>query len=233
MIAQLQARGRVERGWLGVRIQDLTLELAQSFGLTKAEGGLVAEVTTDGPAARAGFAQGDVILTVNGQTVTKKRDLLLALAAIPSGRKAELEVWRQGAEIVLRPIIGEMPASPQTTTNAPRQSRTTRKDFSIGLNLAPLTKARREWLDVPPNISGVVVLSVDDQSVFLGTGIRPGDVIESINQVPVTSPQEAISRLKQGLGSGGKTMLMLINRHGTNRYVAMSLENKPDRGDDT
>jgi len=233
VIAQLQARGRVERGWLGVRIQDLTLELAQSFGLTKAEGGLVAEVTTDGPAARAGFAQGDVILTVNGQTVTKKRDLLLALAAIPSGRKAELEVWRQGAEIVLRPIIGEMPASPQTTTNAPRQSRTTRKDFSIGLNLAPLTKARREWLDVPPNISGVVVLSVDDQSVFLGTGIRPGDVIESINQVPVTSPQEAISRLKQGLGSGGKTMLMLINRHGTNRYVAMSLENKPDRGDDT
>ena len=233
MIAQLKARGRVERGWLGVRIQDVTPELAQSFGLPKAEGGLVAEVSADGPAAQAGFEQGDVILSVNGQTVTKKRDLLLALAAIPSGQKAELEVWRQGAEMVLRPIIGEMPASPQITTNAPPQNRATRKDFTIGLNLAPLTEARRELLAIPTNISGVVVLSVDDQSVFLGTGIRPGDVIESINQVPVTSSEEAISQLKQALRSGGKTVLMLINRHGTNRYAAMSLDNKPDRGDDT
>jgi serine protease Do len=83
VIAQLKARGKVERGWLGVRIQELTPELAQSFGLPKAEGGLVADLTTDGPAARAGFALGDVILSVNGQVITKKRDLLRTLAAIP------------------------------------------------------------------------------------------------------------------------------------------------------
>ena len=78
VIAQLKARGKVERGWLGVRIQDLTPELAQSFGLPKAEGGLVADITADGPAARGRFAQGDVILSVNGQIISKKRDLLLA-----------------------------------------------------------------------------------------------------------------------------------------------------------
>jgi serine protease Do len=141
VIAQLKARGKVERGWLGFRIQDLTPELAQSFGLPKAEGGLIACVTPSGPAARAGFAPGDVILSVNGQTIIKKRELLLALAAIPSGQKAEMRVWRQGAEMVLRPIIGEMPPTPQITASAPRESRAPRKDLIIGLNLGPLTEA--------------------------------------------------------------------------------------------
>ena len=99
VIAQLKAHGKVERGWLGARIQDLTPELAHSFGLPKTKGGLVADVTVDGPAARAGFAQGDVILSVNEHVVSKKRDLLLALAGTPVGQKAEVRVWRQNAEI--------------------------------------------------------------------------------------------------------------------------------------
>jgi len=232
VIAQLKTRGKVERGWLGVRIQDLTPEIAQSFGLSKTEGGLVADLTVDGPAARAGFAQGDVILSVNGQIIGKKRDLLLALAAMPVGQKAEVRVWRQNAEIVLRPVIGEMPGNPQIATNAPRESRAQRKDFIIGLNLAPLTAARRELLEIPPDVSGVIVLSIDDDSMFLGFGIRPGDVIESVNQQPVTSPGEATARLKQVLASEEKSLLMLINRHGTNRYLAMSVENKPNGHDD-
>ena len=152
VIAQLKARGKVERGWLGVRIQDLTPELAQSFGLPKAEGGLVADVTADGPAARAGFAQGDVILSVNGQVIGKKRDVLLALAAMPIGQKAEMRVWRQNAEIVLRPIIGEMPGSPQIVAIAPKVTQS--KDFTIGLNLAPLTEARRQLLGISAQHQG-------------------------------------------------------------------------------
>jgi serine protease Do len=223
VIAQLKTRGKVERGWLGVRIQDLTPELAQSFGLAKAEGGLVAGLTADGPAARAGFAQGDVIFSVNGQVITKKRDLLMALAAIPDGEKAEIRVWRQGAEIVLRPVIGEMPTSPQVTANAPRGTRAPTKDLVIGLNLAPLTEARRELLEIPANIRGVIVLSIDDDSALLELGLRPGDVIESINQRPVTLPAEAIARLNEALTSGRNNVLMLINPHGTKRYLAMSL----------
>jgi long-chain acyl-CoA synthetase len=232
VIAQLKARGKVERGWLGVRIQDLTSEIAQSFGLAKAEGGLVADVTADGPAARAGFAQGDVILSVNGQIIGKKRDLLLTLAAMPIGQKAEVRVWRQNAEIVLWPVIGEMPGNPQIAAIAPRESRTHGKDFIIGLNLAPLTEARRELLEIPRNIKGVIVLSIDDDSAFLGFGIRPGDVIESINQQPVNSPEEAIAVLRRALASEQNSVLMLINRHGANRYLAMSLANKPNTRDD-
>jgi serine protease Do len=232
VIAQLKARGRVERGWLGVRIQDLTPDLAQSFGLAKAEGGLVADITANGPAARAGFAQGDVILSVNGQHIGKKRDLLFALAAMPIGRKAEVGVWRQNAEIVLWPVIGEMPGGPQIVAIAPRESQTQNKDFIIGLNLAPLTEARRKLLGIPSNARGVIVLSIDDDSAFLGFGIRPGDVIESINQQPVNSPQEAIGKLKQALASEQKNVLLLINRLGANRYLAISLENKPSQRED-
>jgi serine protease Do len=231
VIAELKARGKVTRGWLGVRIQELTPELAQSFGLPKAEGGLVADVTLDGPAARAGFVEGDVILLVNGQLTTKKRDLLLALAAMPIGQGAEVRVWRQGAEIVLRPVIGEMPGNLQIAWNGSR-GRRTQRDLIIGLNLAPLTEARRELLEIPSHIKGVIVLSIGDNSTFLEFGIRPGDVIESINQQPVDLPEEAIALLKRALASEQKNVLMLINRHGTNRYVAMSLEDKPEERND-
>ncbi len=233
VIAQLKTRGKVERGWLGVRIQELTPELAQSFGLAKAEGGLIAGLSVDGPAARAGFAQGDVILSAGGHAVTKKRDLLLALAAMPVGQEAEMRVWRRGAEIVLRPVIGEMPGIPQIVAAALPEGRGQRKNFNIGLNLAPLTEARRELLEIPPNVRGVIILSIDDESMFLGSSIRPGDVIESINQQSVGSPADVIARLREILARDQKHVLMLINRHGTNRYLATSLENNPYDRDDS
>jgi serine protease Do len=213
VIAQLKTRGKVERGWLGVRIQELTPELAQGFGLSQPQGGLVADLTVDGPAARAGFALGDVILSVNGHTVSKKRDLLVALASIPVGQKAEVRVWRQNAELVLQPVIGEMPTSPQIAANTPYERRTEKKDFTMGLYLAPLTEARRELAEIPPNIRGVIVLWIDEDSAFLRLGLRPGDAIESINQRPVTSPAEVTLRLNEALASARKNVLMLINRH--------------------
>ena len=87
---------------------------------------------------------------------------------MPVGQETEVRVWRQNAEIVLRPVIGEMPGNPQIAANAPRESRAQRKDFIIGLNLAPLTAARRELLEIPSDVSGVIVLSIDDDSMFLG-----------------------------------------------------------------
>ena len=138
-----------------------------------------------------------------------------------------MRVWRQNAEIVLWPVIGEIPGSPAPANNPAGKSEVQKKDFIIGLNLAPLTEARRELLEIPPDIRGVIVLSIDDGSMFLGFGIRPGDVIESINQQPVNSPEEAMARLKQALVSERKNLLILINRHGTNRYLAMPLENEP------
>jgi serine protease Do len=234
VIAQLRTRGKIERGWLGARIQELTPELAQVFGLPKVEGGLVADLTVNGPAARAGFAQGDVILSVGGHKISKRRDLLLALAALPIGQRAKVDVWREGTEIVLWPVIGEMPTDDlQTAAAGPRPSQTQTKDVIIGLNLVPLTNARRELLNIPRNVRGVLVLSIGDDSAFLEVGIRPGDVIESINQQPVTSPAEAKARLHEALGSVRKNMLMLIYRNGSSRYLAVSLDGNPNGQDES
>jgi serine protease Do len=234
VIAQLRTRGKVERGWLGAHIQELTPALAQIFGLPKVEGGLVADLIVNGPAARAGFARGDVILSVNGRKVSNRRDLLLVLAALPIGQRVEVDVWREGAETALWPVIGEMPTeNSEPAATGPRPSQTQTKNFIIGLNLVPLTKARRELLEIPPNVRGVLVLSIDDDSAFLELGIRPGDVIESINQHPVTSPAEAKARLREALASTTKNVLMLINRNGTNRYLAVSLESKPNGQDES
>jgi serine protease Do len=184
----------------------------------------------NGPAARAGFAQSDVILSVNGHKISKRRDLLLALAALPIGQRVEVDVWREGADIALWPVIGEMPTdNTQTAATGQLASQTQTKNFIIGLNLVPLTKVRSELLDIPPNVRGALVLSLGDDSALLESGIRPGDLIESINQQPVTSPAEAKARLHEALASARKNVLMLIYRNGTNRYLAVSPQKQAER----
>ncbi len=116
VVEQLRERGKVERGWLGVQIQEVTPAIAQGFGLARPAGALVAGLGADGPAARAGFAQGDVILAVNGHEISRMRDLPLVVAEMPIGQSADVSVWRRDREITLRPIIGEMPEGPETAS---------------------------------------------------------------------------------------------------------------------
>jgi serine protease Do len=113
VVEQLKAYGKVARGWLGIQIQQVTPEVAQSLGLPKPEGVLVAKVGAGSPAAVAGFQRGDVLLSINGQDIRRLHDLPLAVAEMPIGRMAAVTVWRGSAALSLRPVIGEMPASPE------------------------------------------------------------------------------------------------------------------------
>ena len=110
---------------------------------------------------------------------------------------------------------------------APVERRAQRTNTTIGLKLGPLTAAQREFLGIPPSIRGVILLSIDDDSAFLGLGIRPGDVIETINQQPVSSAADALAKLAQAIASGEGNVLLLVNRRGSNRYLAMSPEHIP------
>jgi serine protease Do len=114
VVEQLKTYGRVARGWLGVQIREVTPEIARSLGLPRVTGALVAEVGADSPAAAAGFAQGDVVLSANGQDIRRMHDLPLMIAEMPIGQMAAITVWRGNSALSLRPVISEMPADPTT-----------------------------------------------------------------------------------------------------------------------
>jgi serine protease Do len=226
VVEQLKAHGKVARGWLGVQIQQVTPEIAESFGLPKAEGALVAGVSPDGPAARAGLAQGDIILTVNGRDIARMRELPLVVAETPIGEAAAVKVWRQNAETTLWPVIAEMPQTQETleARQDDLEGRRLERPGIVGLKLVPLTEQRRQRLGLPRKVTGVVVTAIDEDGPFADLDLLPGDVIEAINQKPVTSPEDAMVRLREALPGGRKNVVMLINRHGTDHYVTMSMD---------
>jgi len=112
VVEQLKEHGKVARGWLGIQIQPVTAEIARNIGLANPAGALVAKVGAGSPAAAAGFEQGDVILSINGQEIRRMHDLPLVVAETPIGRVAAVTVWRRNAALALRPVIGEMPVNP-------------------------------------------------------------------------------------------------------------------------
>ncbi len=227
VIEQLRAHGKVQRGWIGVQIQDVTPDIAKNLGLPAASGALVADVTKGGPAEKAGFKQGDVIQSYNGHAIAKVRDLPIAVAQTPVGDKAEVKVWRQGSPITLQPVIASMPNDQKMAkADAPAQGDSGKAQtvHAMGLKLAPLTPDLRRQAGVPAGIKGVIVTDIADDSPLADIGVEPGDVIVAINQQPVTAPQDAAAKLDAvGKQKGSnKTLLLLINRRGINQYVALS-----------
>jgi serine protease Do len=233
VIEQLKEHGKVERGWLGVQIQEVTPEIAKSLGLPKAEGALVADVTKDSPAAKAGLKQGDVILAFDGHDIAKVRDLPLVVAETPVGEKAKVEVLRGGDKKTIDIAIGPMPENPQQVAQNDQggdEQESGGSATAMGVKLAPLNEQLRRQAHVPKSVKGVVVTAVADDSPLAALGIQPGDVIQSINQQKVTTPKQAESKLKEAESAKNKNVLLLINRHGTNEYLALSLTSGGDNG---
>jgi serine protease Do len=225
VIEQIKEHGKVDRGWLGVQIQEVTPEIAQSLGLPKPEGALVADVTSGGPAAKAGLKQGDVVMSFNGHDITKVRDLPLVVAQTPVGQKAKVDVLRNGQKTTLDVGIGQMPDNPQQVAQNDRgdeQPDQAENTTAMGVKLAPLNDQLRKQARVPKGVKGVIVTGVADDSPLAALGIQPGDVIQSINQQTVTTPRQAEAKLKEAQASK-KNALLLINRHGVNEYLALSL----------
>jgi len=230
VIDQLRATGKVARGWIGVQIQDVTSDIAKNLNLPAASGALVADVTKGGPAENAGFKQGDVIQSYNGQTIAKVRDLPIAVAQTPVGNKAEVKVWRQGSQITLQPVIASMPdeqklAKADMPSSGGGDSGPAQSAHAMGLKLAPLTPDLRRQAGVPAGVKGVIVTDIADDSPLADIGVEPGDVIVAVNQQPASSPQDVAAKLdaynKQK--GGNKSLLLLINRRGINQYVALSV----------
>ena len=226
VIEQLREHGKVSRGWLGVQIQEVSPAIAKNLDLPNDHGALVADVTKGGPAEKAGIRQGDVIESFAGQEIDKLRDLTRVVAETPVGHTAKVKVWRKGRETTLEPVIAEQPENMDLVASSSggeeQQPAAPSHVSALGLKLAPLTPELRKQLKVPSGVRGVVVSEIADSSPLADIDLQPGDVIVSVNQEPVVTPKEAVAKLKAAQSSSDKKLLLQINRHGVNAFVAWS-----------
>ncbi|WP_420824321.1 DegQ family serine endoprotease [Tropicibacter alexandrii] len=224
VVDQLQEFGETRRGWLGVRIQDVTPDVAEALGLDAARGALVSDVP-EGPAMDAGMKAGDVILSFDGTEVEDTRQLVRVVANTPVGATVRVEVNRDGETEVLRVTLGRreeaqgaVPAAAPAMPEAPTQL-----DL-LGLTLAPLTDDIRAELEVDGDIDGLAVMNVDETSQAFEKGLRAGDVITEAGQSPVKSLAEFEERIAEARDEGRKSLLLLVRRAGDPRFLALGLE---------
>lgn len=230
VVSQLQEFGETRRGWLGVRIQSVTEELAESFGLMSPRGALIAEVTPGGPAAAAGIQAGDVIIRFNGQDVPQMGDLPRIVAETAVGKEVDVVVWRDGKERNFRVTLGRLEEFEKIAGNGDDagddQTRQQPGDEvpDLGLMLAPMTAPFREQFEVASDVNGVAVVGVDDTGPSYEKGARPGDVIVEVAQQEVRTPKDVSDKVAAAKAAGKKSVLLLLYRAGDLRFVAVTLE---------
>jgi serine protease Do len=218
IIADLKENGSVERGWLGVQIQDLDEDLAASLGLSNTDGALVDSVVEDGPAAGGGVQAGDVITRFNDREIDSARTLSRAVAAATPNTGAKVTVWRDGRSRELTIEIGE---AQNDVVAAVAPGGGAQGSTALGLTLRGLTAGDRASLGLPEDVDGVVVTAVAPASAAAEKGIRPGDIITRVNQRDVTSAADAAAELNRAR-EDDKPALLRVQRGDTQRFVALS-----------
>jgi serine protease Do len=213
VVAQLKDKGSVTRGWIGVQIQPVTPEIAESLGMKKPGGALVAEPQKDGPAAKAGIQSGDVITAVNDNPVADARDLARKIGGMAPGATVKLGVVRAGAEKTLSLTLGELPN--QREARADTQDQLEKKSSNeprLGLSLTP-----------GGSEPGVVVAEVDPSGPAADFGFKAGDVILEVGGQPVATPAEVGKALGKARDDGKRSVLMRVKSEQGTRFVAIPL----------
>jgi len=209
--------GKVTRGYLGVMIQDLTPTLAKEFNLQDGKGVLIGEVLPDGPAAKSGLKDGDVVIEFNGKPVSDSRRLKLEVARTRPGESVPIKIWRDGAAKTLKVTPRELPGSEELARAGSDTSDSGER--LKGVAVSDLDRQVRRELNVPDHVQGAVVTDVEPGSPAAEAGLQPGDVIMEINRTKVKNAEEAV-KLTQG-GRGDKTTLLRIWSRGSSRFLVV------------
>ncbi len=222
VIAQLQEFGETRRGWLGVRIQDVSDDVAEAIGLEEVRGALVTDVP-EGPALEAGMEAGDVILSFDGSEIEDTRDLVQKVANSPIGEEVRVVVFRDGGTETLRVTLGRREEAQAVPASAPATEAPAEEDV-LGLTVSSMTDELREQLALPDSAEGLVVRDVAGDSEAYEKGLRAGDVITEAGQQAVTTPGELEDRIEEARDAGRKSLLLLVRRDGEPRFVALSID---------
>jgi serine protease Do len=236
VIAALREHGSIERGWLGVQIQEVTPDIAQATGLDKAEGALVADIQPNSPAAKSDLKRGDVIVGYDGKPVKELRDLTRLVADTPVGQNATLTIWRDGTKQSVSVQIAKLQPD-QEAAASPNDENSGGNDngdngsgsgdvagqpaAALGLTLSRITPDVRQQFEIPDSVKGVVVTDVDAGGPAAAQGIQPGDVIEQVAQKDVSTPREVQSLAQEARAAHRNAVLLLVNRQGNELYVAV------------
>jgi serine protease Do len=227
IIQQLRETGRVERGWLGVQVQAVTPELASALGLGEPRGALVSDVIPNSPAARAQLKQGDVIIGFDGREVEEMRDLPRIVAETPADKQVELRVWRGGSEVKQNVTIAKQDERAQQMAlgETPEQSApgATASSETLGATLAPLTADLRQQYRISDDVKGVVVTGIESGGIAGEQGLREGDVIVSVDQQQVDSPEDVEKLAKAAKDQKKNAVLLLVNRGGNQLFVGLDV----------
>ncbi len=215
ILDQLKDKGKVTRGWLGVYIQHLSPEVAESLGISGSQGALVSDVTKEGPAEKAGIKSGDVIVAFNGKTVRDERDLPTIVAATRPGAKVDVKVIRDGKEQTISVTVAEMAPETAKSTGGPDLSK------GVGLTVQDIAPEIAQRLDVE-DTRGVLVTSVENGSPADEAGFQEGDIVRQINRKPVPNVAEFGKLLNKF--KDDKTILFLAERGGNRMFLAVKIK---------
>jgi serine protease Do len=229
VIAQIRQYGKPKRGWLGVRIQTVNDELAEGLRLPAAKGALVANVTDDGPADKAGIKQGDVVLRFDNKEVTASRSLPRIVAETAINKKVEVVVWRQGKEMSFNVVVGELTedvekAALSQPDEEPGTGPTEGKIANLGISVGPISEAAREQYKLEGSVKGVLVTDVDPNSPAADKGLQKGDVIVEVDQKAIGSRDEIERRVKEAKKNGYRVVTLLVYRGGDYQWVAVRID---------
>jgi serine protease Do len=217
VVNQLKDKGYITRGWLGVQVQPVTADIADSLGLKQARGAMVDNPQADSPAAKAGIEAGDVITAVNGTDVKDSRDLARTISTLAPGTSVKLDVLHKGASKTMTLTLGEMPNDRQANAGGEHQSKETAGTPRLGLSLAPASEVDGA------GDKGVVVTSVDPDGPAAEHGVKTGDVILNVGGKSVASVGDVRSALSDANSNGKHSVLLQVKTADATRFVAVPL----------
>jgi serine protease Do len=232
VLTQLRVSGHINRGWLGVKIQEVTDEIADSKGLKKAGGALVEEVTKDGPADKAGIKMGDIITHFNGKEIKAMRNLPRMVADTEIGKTAEVELWRKGESKTVSVKLGELKDQVETENaeggededNGP--SPTFKGKEVLGLTLVAITPEVREKYGMAASVKGVLITKVKDDTESAKRGLQAGQIILQVGDTPVEDAKGVSDAVAEARKAGHKFVLLRIAQGAESLFVTLPVEEK-------